>query len=95
MHGLCAVQVCFRLTYYQGRAGLIGVDAVVGHSQASLGPSAEKPVKKTKAKPTKRKLAPQKGAAAAGAQLTGVLTSPHSDIILPLSQVVFLTTPLV
>ena len=82
MHEFCAVQVCFRLTYYQGRAGLIGVDAVVGHSQASLGPSADKPVKKAKAKPNKRKLAPQKGAAAAGAQLTGILTSPRSDSVL-------------
>lgn len=57
------LQVCFRLTYYQGRAGVIGIDAVVGHSSASLGPSDKTP-KKTKAKPTKRKAATQKAAGA-------------------------------
>lgn len=86
------LQVCFRLTYYQGRAGLIGVDAVVGHSQASLGPSAEKPGKKLKAKTAKRKLAPQKGAAAAIAQLAGtahpdgsVQADMHTTAQIPLS----------
>ena len=73
------VQVCFRLTYYQGRAGLIGVDAVVGHSLASLGPSADKPVKKTKAKPIKRKLVPQKGVPAMPAQLAGTCKSNHNN----------------
>lgn len=53
------LQVCFRLTYYQGRAGLVGVDAVVGHSSASLGPP-DKALKKSKAKPSKRKAANQK-----------------------------------
>ena len=65
------MQVCFRLTYYQGRAGLIGVDAVVGHSQASLGPSQDKPVKKSKTKTSKRKLSTPKGAQPAAAQLAG------------------------
>ena len=55
----CGMQVCFRLTYYQGRAGLVGVDAVVGHSSASLGPP-DKALKKSKAKPSKRKAANQK-----------------------------------
>jgi len=55
------LQVCFRLTYYQGRAGLVGVDAVVGHSSASLGPG-DKAVKKGKAKTSKRKAATQKTA---------------------------------
>ncbi|KAA6418998.1 MAG: hypothetical protein FRX49_11101 [Trebouxia sp. A1-2] len=54
-------EVCFRLTYYQGRAGLVGVDAVVGHSAASLGPG-DKAVKKGKAKTSKRKAATQKTA---------------------------------
>ncbi len=53
--------MCFRLTYYQGRAGLVGVDAVVGHSSASLGPG-DKAVKKGKAKTSKRKAATQKTA---------------------------------
>ena len=56
---LGGVQVCFRLTYYQGRAGLVGVDAVVGHSSASLGPP-DKALKKSKAKASKRKAANQK-----------------------------------
>ena len=57
------MQVCFRLTYYQGRAGLVGVDAVVGHSSASLGPP-DKALKKSKAKPSKRKAANQKASTA-------------------------------
>ena len=57
------LQVCIRLTYYQGRAGLVGIDAVVGHSSASLGPS-DKTAKKIKAKTTKRKAATQKSAGA-------------------------------
>lgn len=65
-----AVQVCFRLTYYQGRAGLVGVDAVVGHSSASLGP-ADKNQKKAKAKSSKRKAATQKSTA------SGQLPSDH------------------
>lgn len=57
-----AMQVCFRLTYYQGRAGLVGVDAVVGHSSASLGPP-DKALKKAKAKTSKRKAATHKAGA--------------------------------
>ena len=41
------------MTYYQGRAGMVGIDAVVGHSSASLGHS-EKTAKKAKVKPAKR-----------------------------------------
>ena len=39
-----------------------GIDAVVGHSSASLGPS-DKTVKKAKVKPVKRKAATQKSVA--------------------------------
>lgn len=70
------MQVCFRLTYYQGRAGLVGVDAVVGHASASLGPP-DKPLKKSKAKPSKRKAASQKAGAAA--QQAGLASSMPSS----------------
>lgn len=69
------MQVCFRLTYYQGRAGLVGVDAVVGHASASLGPP-DKPLRKSKAKPSKRKAATQK--AGGTAQPAGATALIHA-----------------
>ena len=66
--------MCFRLTYYQGRAGLVGVDAVVGHASASLGPP-DKALKRAKTKTSKRKAASQK-AAAASSQHAGTTAAP-------------------
>ena len=66
----------------------MGVDAVVGHSSASLGPS-DKSTKKSKAKTTKRKAASQKSAASGG-QHTGQFEAILLTSAFSLSQLLWL-----
>lgn len=64
-----ATQVCFRLTYYHGRVGLAGVDAVVGHSMAALAagmPQKDASPKKPKHRGPRRRAGAARGGGGRG-----------------------------